>query len=686
MITLDVETKSYADLLKVGAWNYSLDPTTDVICLSYCIDAEGYGRGIYSWDPTTSDDTPYHLFKAIKEGMPVEAHNVSFEEAIWDNVLIPKYDFLPIAPDNWRDTMATACYLALPAGLDRLSQALGGQGKDPKGTQLITKFSKLYLKTARPEIDIESLLSFIDYCEDDTGQEAGIGDFLGDLPPRELDIFLRSRRINRRGIYLDLEGIACASKIVDQRSAELTARFQEITNLNPTQTEKVRLWLQDNGVKFDNLQKQTIQEFLKDEEVTEDIEVEPGFYETAKVAAAQFGFDTTPPLVREALEIKLAVSKASTRKLDAMARNAGPDGRARNQTRYHGTAPGRETGSGFQPLNLVRGYEKANPNTLVQAIMQEDAELLDMMYGDAMEAISKASRNWIMAEPGNRLLAGDLVSAQAVILACLAGEEWKIKAFHNREPLYERMGDKIHKLPLGTVTKATHPNERQDGKIGELAFGFQGALGAWLQFDSSGRHTDERIIEICRAWRVEHPRTTYLWTEYQDCMTHALAYPGSQPEYRGIKFFKEDHWLTIELLNGKKLWYFHPEFRKQMPGWHRPKEKEDCKTGVCECRPRNVVTYMTVKTGQWQRVSTYGGKITENVVMAHEREILEDKKKILEDNGYDIILSVYDEAIAEMPKGRGSLDEFTDLMRIREGFYKDWPLHVDSWEGERYRK
>ena len=217
MITLDVETKSYADLPKVGAWNYSLDPTTDVICLYYQIIYQGsFEPAIEGWWP--GDLIPNELQIAIKSGLPIEAHNAAFEEAIWYNVLMPKYGFCDIHPDQWRDTMATACYLALPAGLDRLSVALGGTGKDPEGGRLITKYSKLSLKTAKPDIPPEDKKKWGIYCADDVAQEGGIGDFLGDLPPRELEIFQRNRRINRRGIYLDLDGIASASKIVDQRS------------------------------------------------------------------------------------------------------------------------------------------------------------------------------------------------------------------------------------------------------------------------------------------------------------------------------------------------------------------------------------------------------------------------------------------------------------------------------------
>ena len=658
MIVLDFETRSHADLTKVGAWNYSLDPTTDVIVMAYLID----GAEIKTWEP--GQPYPQDLVDAIYEGSTVEAHNVSFEEAIWENVLVPKYGFPDIAPDQWRDTMAVACYLALPAALDKLSLALGGEGKDPEGGRLISKYSKLHLATAEAEIPPEDMAKWRNYVCDDVAQEAGIGDFLGDLPVRELSIFLLDRRTNRRGLFLDREGIAAASAIVEQRSAELTVRFREITGgLNPSQTAKVLDWLKEQGHELSNLQRDTIEDTLE---------------------------SAIDDPAREALELRLKINKASTRKLDAMARNAGPDGRARNQTRYHGATTGRSTGAGFQPLNLIRGsFDNVPPELLVQSIMAGNAEMLDMMYGDAMDAVSKASRHWIMAEPGRRLIAGDFVSIEAVILACLAGEQWKIDAFRTGEKIYERMGDRIYGLPLGTVTKATHPLERQDGKIGELAFGYQGALGAWRNFDKSDRHSDERVVEICKAWRAEHPMIVYLWRGYEVCMKHALLNPGVVSEYRGVQFCTEDKWLTIRLLNGKKLWYFDPQFRSRMPAWHRSEDKEECKTGECGHEPQMVVTYMSMKNGKWQRVSTYGGKITENVVQATSREILESAKLRIDATPEfrdTIVLSVYDEVVSEVPNGVGTVEQFEALMLEREDWFADWPVSVDVWEGERYRK
>ena len=658
MITLDVETKSEADLLKVGAWNYSKHPTTEMICLAWthCDMDE-----IFSWVPGELIDPD--LVTLIEDGEPVEAHNVSFEQAMWDNVLVPRHGFPPIKPEQWRDSMAVACYYALPASLDKLTMALGGEGKDPKGARLISKYSKLHLKTAKKEIPPEDLQAFIDYCKDDVALEAGISRFLGELPERELKLFHLDRAMNMRGLHLDVNGIHSARKVVSERWQDYATRFRELTGLSPNQVKQVREWLGDkHGIHLPNLQKETIQDILKTDIAMGD--------------------------AREVLKLRLSLAKASTRKLDAMLNHVDMDDhRARNQTRYHGTTTGRNTGSGFQPLNLVRNDESMDPDLLMDAIAKEDAAYLDLLFGDAMTAISKASRHNITAEQAKKLLAADFVSIEAIVLACLAGEQWKVEAFARGDKIYEQAADKIYKLPLGTVTKYTHPDERQDGKIAELAFGYQGGVGAWRGFDSSDRHSDEAVDAIKKAWRKEHPMIVKLWEEYETCAIAAVTNPGNQFSYRGIDFQMErDHWLAITLLNGKKIWYFQPELRRRRPPWHKPTEKEACKAGECDCGYRQALTLMSMKNGQWRRIDTYGGKLVENVTQAVAREILKDKELLLDEAGLPTVLTVYDEIVIELPEEKDRMKQFMEIMGRREGFYKDWPIMADAWEGKRYRK
>lgn len=898
IVTLDFETRSFADLRRVGVWPYSQDVTTDVICLCYKI-----GDGpVCDWWPNqhggySYDGTPDDLLPAVERGDLFEAHNVAFEISIWKNVMVARYGWPDIPLHLWRDSMATASYFAMPPALDRLAKALGLPGKDPEGSKLITKYCKLHLKTAKREIPPEDFEKFLRYCRQDVVTEHACSEILGDLPDAEVPIFLLDLETNLRGLYLDQEGIAVAAKVVDDRAEALTTEFRALTGLNPTQGVKLLPWFAEHGVNVDNLQAETLEDLM----------------EAGAIPAGP---------ARRAVQIRLAINKASTKKLDAMARNCGSDGRARFQTRYHGASTGRSTGSGFQPLNLTRGFDGMDPDQLVRDIMYADASWLDCCYGDAMLAVSNASRYWITAQPGNVIYAGDFVSVEAVILACLAGETWKIEAFRRKDKIYEMTADKVYLLPPGTVTKKTHPQERQDGKtclgagtlvltragylplidittldelwdgaswvrhdgvlaqgpketinwlgleitpdheilcgqqwraagmvassastsrralatgsanlpwlgsssalaavssrygfdvpaasasiwppraiyaperrpvalnalaqqpalgsrisgasptsaptmrIGaasstafppaspdasptatlitaraasaftsrgpsakrggariwrtfsrfpagiarswrlivskwmggtspaisasspapstprtnaasatcsaaslnlrpvydianagplrrftvltdagpilvhncELAFGYQGALGAWLKFDSSGRHSDERIIEICKAWRSEHPRTVQFWGELERAALRAVRGKGVEVvEPSGIEFQVIDNWLTMRLPNGKLIWYFDPQLRAAMPQWHQPATKDDCAAGTCDCEPRTQLTYMAQKEGQWRRVNTYGGKLC-----------LAEGTPVLTQEGWVAIEAVADDAL-----------------------------------------
>lgn len=697
-ITIDFETRSYADLTKVGAWAYSEHPTTDTICGCWGIDDQPVQEWWPSWIHDGDDAMPNDLYCAIEDGATIEAHNVAFERSIFRNILMKRYGWLEPAHDQWRDLMATACYYAMPAKLDKLARVLGYPGKDPAGARLITKYSKLYLKTAKLDIPGKDFDSFVEYCRTDVLLEQACSDELGDLPEREVPVFLLDQQMNMRGLHLDQDGIDAATYIVDQRAGDLTLEFRKLTSptgyekdgLNPTQRDRVMEWFETHNLKLENMKAEYLEELLEEGSISQGP-------------------------ARRALEIRLAINKASTKKLDAMSRQRGEDGRARFQSRYHGALTGRPTGTGFQPLNLVKSYEDIPPERLVADIMHRDPLWLDCVYnGNAMDAIAKASRHWIQAQPGSKIIAGDFVSIEAVVLACLAREAWKIKAFEEKHPIYAIMGCKIHgidvneALTLGdSAFKKKYPDERFDGKTGELAFGYQGALNAWLKFDNSGRHTDEIIISHCKSWRGEHPATLDMWEGLGLAALEAVRNPGRTVNYLDIGFQVVDEWLTMIAPDGKRIWYRQPEIRALMPQWHTPYipflkdgEPNPCHTKECECKPRPTVTYICQKEGQWKRVSTYGGKLTENACQLTARQILAAamgrlskewdiplrKRNYIRDEESCMILSVYDEVVAEVPLDFGSKEEIEEIMAERPAFAKTWPIRVDAWEGDRYKK
>ncbi|HZX69778.1 MAG TPA: hypothetical protein VFE77_03085 [Rhodanobacter sp.] len=655
-ITLDLETRSYADLKRVGAWVYSEDPTTEIICACYAID----DAAVQVWTPYMAP--PQALFDAIADGHDLEAHNISFELSHWLNILERKFSWPSVPLTQWRDTMAVACYYALPAALDRLAQALGIGAKNADGGRLISKYSKLYLKTAhKGTIPADDLARFVAYCVDDVELERAVSKHLGGLPPHELEIFLLTLETNLRGLYLDQEGIADAIAVVEKRSTMLVSEFRAITGLNPTQGAKVIAWMAGHEINLDNMRAEYLNDLMEDGEIPRGP-------------------------ARRALEIRVEVNKASTKKLDAMMRHCGSDGRARFQTRYHGAATGRETGSGFQPLNLARPLEDMDSAQLCGDIAYRDPEWLDTCYGEAMEVVSKASRYWIKGEPGNVIYSGDYSSIEAVVLACGAGEEWKIEAFRNKAKIYELTADKIYGWAPGTCTKKMP--ERQDGKRCELAFGYQGALNAWLKFDPRPIHSDEAIIGFCKAWRKECPAIVDMWRNMESAATEAVTYPGHMFRVKpcGAEFQIIDEWLTMLLPDGeKRLWYFQPQIRAGMPQWHQPVTREDCANGTCGCKPVPKLSYMAQKEGHWKRVYTYGGKLTENWTQATARQIMEPGKRRLRLAGYHPILTVYDEIATEEKPGFGSAEEFKRLLIDTRGtFAQDWPIDGKINVGERY--
>lgn len=682
----DFETRSEVDLKKVGAWAYSEHPSTEVICLCWAIDEGPVHSFVPSkfsspdlknllkdmpgqfW-PGNNNVIPSILETSIVKGGIFEAHNVAFEYSIWMNICVKRWGWPEIPVENWRDTMGTSSYYALPASLDKLCRVLGLKGKEEAGKGLIQKYSKLFLKNAKRQIPPYDIARWVRYCAQDVEEQREVSLVLGQLPVEEEVNFVNDFKTNLRGLMLDEKGIRMAQTVVEKRAEELDHAFRELTGLGAGQTEAVRGWLKNHGLTLANLRAETIDTLLEDGEV-----------DGQRVIIS--------PLVRNALTLRRQSARASSRKLVAMLRQRDSVGRARFQTRYHGAATGRNTGSGFQPLNLHRGYDKMNPEQLVRDIGYGDPGWLDALYGDAMEAVGASVRYWIKAGDDSRLMAGDFASIEAVVLACLAGEEWKINQFRLKDPrVYEIAAERIYSLPPNTVTKETHPHERQDGKTCELAFGYRGALGAWRKFDKTQRHSDEAVLGFVKDWRGMHPNTFDLWERAEEYALAAVSKPGGAYGDNYFGFEIVDNWLTMILPDGKRIWYWHPQIKDAWPHWHDPENDEDCASGKCKCRKKPTLTYMAQKEGQWKRVRTYSGKLVENLVQATSRQILKPIERRIAKFGYNQVLSVYDEIVCEVPNKHGSLEEFKQLMVEPAGDWcKDWPIRAEVWEGGRYKK
>jgi DNA polymerase len=92
--------------------------------------------------------------------------------------------------------------------------------------------------------------------------------------------------------------------------------------------------------------------------------------------------------------------------------------------------------------------------------------------------------------------------------------------------------------------------------------------------------------------------------------------------------------------------------------------------------------------GRWQRTSTYGGSLAENMTQAIARDLLADAMRAVEDEGIEVVFHVHDELVAEVKQFRASyvLERMQTLMSAAPEWAAGLPLAAEAWKGKRYRK
>ncbi len=347
---LDYETYSEAPLKLVGAYEYSVHPSTEIICVAWRIGTREMLRRAptRSWTPT--NDLHYcELLQAMQNPeMIMVAHNAYFEQVITRNVFTRRHVYKAIQskviaalpPSRWLCTASLACALALPRKLEHAAAALRlPVQKDMEGHRLMMKYSKPRKATkhnaAIRHTDSADLARVVQYCETDIAAEVEL--FLKTRPLSALErkVWKLDQKINLRGFQVDQPLIKTVLAMIADETENLNRRCHDLTGgkiRSATQREKVLTWINTNcgALELPNLQKKTVEDAL----------------EVVKGPA------------REMLWLRLATSKTSTAKYEAFRLRSGHDGRVRDNFLYHAASTGRWGGAGVQPQNLPRSNLK----------------------------------------------------------------------------------------------------------------------------------------------------------------------------------------------------------------------------------------------------------------------------------------------------------------------------------------
>ena len=301
-----------------------------------------------------------------------------------------------------------------PAELDLLAQALGlPYRKDPAAR-------KAMLVVTRPKPQRKRKAATIPTWDEDparlvllherskldviTARAVWQSPKLKHLSAMERHYQLQDAAINGRGVRLDRAFAEPAKDLAIHERIAINLKLQELTQGTITSVDQTKRFLEAinaRGHSMTTLNKRAVAQVLAGK---------PDDY------------------VRQLLELRRTGARAAVNKFKRMLVYASPvDDRMRGTLRMYGGGPGRWAGLGPQLQNLKKN-ESGLPLSVVDTIRTGDRSGI-AQYGNPLSLLGDISRAALCAGEGMELKSGDFSAVESVVLAWLAGEQWKLVAY-----------------------------------------------------------------------------------------------------------------------------------------------------------------------------------------------------------------------------------------------------------------
>jgi DNA polymerase len=656
-LSIDIETFSDIDLRTSGVYKYAQSENFEVLLFSYSAD----GEKIKTVDLACGEKIPADVLDAVARDDTLKwAFNASFERICLSEYIRREYPLLfrsysinadttgdYLSPVSWRCSMVWSSYLGLPMSLAGAGEALKlTDRKMTEGRSLIRYFSVPCRPTKvnggrtrnLPSHDPEKWETYKRYNRRDVEVELTIKERLANYPVPESvwDEYHLSEEINDRGIRIDTSLVRNATKLDSAVREKVTEEMKDLTGLdNPNSVQQLSGWLSGKGVTAPSLDKKAVSGLI----------------------SGSCGE------VKEALLMRRKLAKSSVRKYQAMERAACSDNRVRGMFMFYGASrTGRFAGRHVQLQNLPQNHapDLAEARELVRSGNFEAAE---MLYDNVPSILSELIRTAFIPRDGYKFCVADFSAVEARCLAYLAGETWRMKAFDDGKDIYCESASRMFSVPV--EKHGVNGHLRQKGKIAELALGYGGSVGALKAMGALDMGMkEEELRPIVNAWRAASPNIIKFWWDVDKAAKDAVKMK-TEVRSRGFTFTCKSGMLFIGLPSGRSLSYVKPRIGENRFG------------GEC-------ITYMgTGPSKKWERLETYGPKLTENICQAVCSDILKYAMRTL--SYCFIVAHVHDEIIIECSRDV-SVDAVCSQMSRTPPWIPGLNLKADGYDCEFYRK
>jgi DNA polymerase len=592
---LDFETRSSCDLRSKGVYNYAQDASTDVLCMSYAFDDEE----VVTWVP--SQPFPERVRNYTGQ---IRAHNAAFERLIFWYVLQINFKL-----EQFYCTATQARANCAPGSLEDVGRFAGASmKKDHRGAQLIRLMCVPPFKDS-PELMAE----MIQYCEQDVRAMRAISQAMRDLSAEELQDYHVNERINDRGVLVDVPLCQAAVKFASDELIEIEQIVKEVTGgaITSVRSPRMREW---------------VLERVGDE--AKKLMEKDGKYSIDKTVRANLLLmenpDEVPADVQEVIQCAddlWASSVAKFNRLSCLADEE--DQRVRGAFVFAGgSATGRASSYGAQVHNFTRKCAD-EPEDVRQAMVRGHA--IVPRYGKRVTDVLKGMlRPALIPATGKHFVVADWAAIEARVNPWLSGRGAdKLELFRTGEDVYKVNAAATFNVRVADVTK----DQRQIGKVQELACGFAGGVGAFAAMGRAyGVSLPEPVAKrMVDGWRRANPWSVPYWAALEESYTRAMRNKGREFKAGRITYLFDGQHLWYALPSGRILCYPYAKLESEGVSYAKAawKPAQDAK--------------------EWPRARLWKGLACENVTQAVANDLLRHSLRQLD----DVVLHVHDEIVVE---------------------------------------